>query len=29
MIDMLNDFVLERAPLEVSSTRTIIPELRR
>lgn len=29
MIDMLNDFVFERAPLEVSSTRTIIPELRR
>lgn len=29
VIDMLNDFVLEGAPLEVPSTRTIIPELRR
>lgn len=29
VIDMLNDFVLEGAPLEVPSTRTIIPELKR
>ncbi|MEK6693161.1 MAG: isochorismatase family cysteine hydrolase [Nitrospirota bacterium] len=29
VIGMLNDFVLEGAPLEVPSTRTIIPELRR
>ena len=29
VINMLNDFVLEGAPLEVPSTRTIIPELRR
>jgi nicotinamidase-related amidase len=29
VIDMLNDFVLEGAPLEVPSTRMIIPELKR
>jgi len=29
VIDMLNDFVLEGAPLEVPSTRTILPELRK
>ncbi len=29
IIDMLNDFVLEGAPLEVPSTRTIIPFVRR
>jgi nicotinamidase-related amidase len=29
IIDMLNDFVLEGAPLEVPETRTIIPFVRR
>lgn len=29
VIDMLNDFVLEGAPLEVPSARMIIPELKR
>ena len=29
IIDMLNDFVLEGAPLEVPSTRAIIPEIKK
>lgn len=29
IIDMLNDFVLEGAPLEVPSTRTVVPELKK
>ena len=29
VVDMLNDFVLEGAPLEVASSRSIIPAIRR
>ena len=29
IIDMLNDFVLEEAPLEVPDTRTAIPSIKK